>query len=171
MSTPIVRRRKRPVEVDTIQWLGDNETDVMAFAGGGAYFYALDPEDRANSDDPEATATVYDRLHSTWILVSTGQHIVRGVKHELYPLAEDVADDTYDEVDTNFFQPGHTYTDDRGFRFECLAVAPTPWDGTPRAIGYLTHPDGSGHVHGLTGEQWDSGDWNDTTDTTTGDHT
>lgn len=70
-----------------------------------------------------------------------------------------------------FFEVDHTYANDRGFRFECLAVAPTPWDGTPRAIGYLTHPDGSGHVCGLTGEQWDSGDWDDTTDTTTGDHT
>lgn len=68
-----------------------------------------------------------------------------------------------------FFEVDHTYATARHFRFECLAVAPTPWDGTPRAIGYLTHPDGSAHVHGLTGEQWDDGDWNDTTDTTTGE--
>lgn len=63
-----------------------------------------------------------------------------------------------------FFEVDHTYTNDRGFRFECHAVAPTPWDGTPRAIGYLTHPDGSGHVHGMTGEQWTDGDWDDTTE-------
>lgn len=69
-----------------------------------------------------------------------------------------------------FFEVDHTYTDAHGFRFECHAVAPTPWDGTPRAIGYLTHPDGSGHVHGLAAEQWADGDWDDTTNTTTGDN-
>lgn len=98
MSTPIVRRRKRAIEVDTIQWLGDNEADVQAFAGGAAFFFALDDEDRENSDDPEATAAVFDCLHSTWILVYTGQHIVRGVKRELYPIAEDVLVETYDVV-------------------------------------------------------------------------
>lgn len=98
MSTPIVRRRKRPVEVDTIQWTGTNEADVQAFTGT-ANFYALDNEDRANSDDPEATATVFDDLHSTWVLVYTGQHIVRGVKREFYPIAEDVLAETYEPVE------------------------------------------------------------------------
>lgn len=96
MSTPIIRRRKRAVEVDTIQWTGDNEADVAAFAGGPQFFYALDDADRENCDDPEATAAVYDRLHSTWVLVYTGQHIVRGIKGEFYPIAEDVLAETYD---------------------------------------------------------------------------
>ncbi|MFD9444979.1 hypothetical protein [Streptomyces sp. NPDC060001] len=97
MNTPVIRRRKKPVEVDTIQWTGDNETDVQAFTGGPSIFYALDAEDREGSDDPEATATVYDRLHSTWVLVYTGQHIVRGVKAEYYPIAEDVLAETYED--------------------------------------------------------------------------
>ncbi|MGW5509927.1 hypothetical protein ACWEV9_19450 [Streptomyces albogriseolus] len=95
----IVRYRKRPVEVDTIRWTGDNEQAVQAFTGGPSTFYALDPADRENSDDPEATATVYDKLHSTWILVYTGQHIVRGVKGEYYPIAEDVLAETYERAD------------------------------------------------------------------------
>ncbi|MGW1497549.1 hypothetical protein ACWCQW_02975 [Streptomyces mirabilis] len=92
----ITRRRKKPVEVDTIQWTGDNEAAVQAFAGGASNFYALDAEDRENSDDPEATASVFDKLHSTWILVYTGQHIVRGVKGEYYPIAEGVLAETYE---------------------------------------------------------------------------
>ncbi|MGC5239034.1 hypothetical protein ACPXCH_04550 [Streptomyces albogriseolus] len=95
----IVRYRKRPVEVDTIRWTGDNEQAVQAFTGGPSTFYALDPADRENSDDPEATATVYDKLHSTWVLVYTGQHIVRGVKGEYYPIAEDVLAETYERAD------------------------------------------------------------------------
>ncbi|MFF6829609.1 hypothetical protein [Streptomyces longwoodensis] len=99
MTTPtITRYRKRPIEVDTIQWTGTNEADVQAFTAGPSNFYALDPADRENSDDPEATATVYDKLHSTWVLVYTGQHIVRGVKGEYYPIAEDVLAETYEPV-------------------------------------------------------------------------
>ncbi|MFJ5638685.1 hypothetical protein [Streptomyces sp. NPDC093223] len=94
----VVRYRKRPIEVDTIQWTGDNESAVQAFVGGPSHFYALSPEDREGSDDPEATATVYDKLHSTWVLVYTGQHIVRGVKGEFYPIAEDVLAETYEPV-------------------------------------------------------------------------
>ena len=41
---------------------------------------------------------MYDRLHSTWVLVYTGQHIVRGVKGEFYPIAEDVLAETYEAV-------------------------------------------------------------------------
>lgn len=95
----VTRYRKRPVEVDTIQWTGDNEPEVQAFTGGPATFYALEPEDRENSDDPEVTAAVFDKLHSTWVGVKTGQHIVRGVKGEYYPIAEDVLAETYEPAD------------------------------------------------------------------------
>ncbi|MFE6634699.1 hypothetical protein ACFVFT_14820 [Streptomyces tendae] len=89
------RYRKRPVEVDTIQWTGSNEAELVAFTGNR--FEALDPEDRA--DDPEITAQVLDVLHSTWVGVKNGQHIVRGVKGEYYPIAEDVLAETYERVD------------------------------------------------------------------------
>lgn len=94
----VTRYRKRPVEVDTIQWTGSNEVEVQAFTGGARNFYALDDADREYSDDPEATATVFDKLHSTWILVYTGQHIVRGVVGEFYPIAEAVLAETYEPV-------------------------------------------------------------------------
>jgi hypothetical protein len=90
----VTRYRKRPVEVDAIQWTGDNEAELITFTGNR--FEALEPEDRA--DDPEITAQVLDVLHSTWVGVKTGQHIVRGVKGEFYPIAEDVLAETYERV-------------------------------------------------------------------------
>ncbi|MFJ3037750.1 hypothetical protein [Streptomyces tendae] len=93
-----VRYRKKPIEVDTVQWTGDNEAEVQKFAGGARYFLA-DVKANPASDEPQATAVVYDRLHATWINVYTGQHIVRGVKGELYPIAEDVLAETYERVD------------------------------------------------------------------------
>ena len=137
MSTPTVRRRHLPTEVDTIQWLGDNEADVQAFTGGAAFFFALDDEDRENSDDPEATATVFDCLHSTWILVYTGQHIVRGGRGEHYPLAETAAADDYETVGPGFFQPGHTYADDEhGWKFRVDTITTHPDNGELTALGW-----------------------------------
>jgi len=89
--------QKRPVVIEAIQWTGDNEAEIVAWAGG-ALFNALDADDRAECDDPDATAQVFDRLHSTWVLVFTGQWVIRGVKGELYPIAADVLAETYDEL-------------------------------------------------------------------------
>lgn len=96
--------RKRPIEIEAIRWTGDNEAEIQDWAGlsagtdGQNRFNALDPEDRQSCDDPEATAEVFDKLHSTWVLVFTGQWIIRGVKGELYPIAADVLAETYEAV-------------------------------------------------------------------------
>lgn len=90
------RFRKRPIEVTAMQWTGSNERELRLWCGP-SMFGAVAPEDR--TDDPEITAEVLDVLHSTWVGVKTGQWIVRGVKGELYPIAEDVLAETYDPVD------------------------------------------------------------------------
>lgn len=94
----IVRIRKKPVVVEAVQWTGDNVGELVNFTQ--LNFVALCDEDRANSEDPEATAEVFDCLHSTWVLVYTGQWIIRGVKGEFYPIADDVMAETYDRLDT-----------------------------------------------------------------------
>lgn len=55
-----------------------------------------DQDHRANCDDPDATATVFDKLHSTWVLVFDGRWIIKGVKGEFYPCADDVFRETYE---------------------------------------------------------------------------
>lgn len=88
------RFRKLPVEIEAICWTGDNEAELVEFTG--RQFQALDPEDR--SDDPEATGSVFDVLHSTWVLVKPGQWVIRGVKGEFYPIDPDVLAETYEPV-------------------------------------------------------------------------
>lgn len=90
--------RKRPVVFEAFQWRGDNEAEIQEWAGGARWFNALDDEDRVNCGDPDATAQVFDRLHSTWVLVFTGQWIVRGVKGEFHPIADDVLKETADHI-------------------------------------------------------------------------
>lgn len=94
MAAP-VRYRKRPIVIEALEWTGDNEQQLVEFTGHK--FESIAPEDRA--EDGEKTALVYDVLHSTWVGVYTGQHIVRGVKGEFYPIAEDVLAETYDRAD------------------------------------------------------------------------
>jgi hypothetical protein len=91
--------RKKPVTVSAVRWTGVNEDELTEFARAeslGSHFYVLDDEDRANCADPAATAQVYDKLHSTWVLVYDGQWIVKGVKGEFYPCAPDVFAETYE---------------------------------------------------------------------------
>lgn len=88
----ITRYRKRPVEVDTIRWTGDNVDALIDFTGGD--FLLVKPDEGGFA--PDVTAKVYDELHDTWVGVKTGQHIVRGVKGEHYPIAEDVLAETYE---------------------------------------------------------------------------
>lgn len=91
----VVRLRKKPVEISGVRWTGDNEDELVAFADN--YFYAVDPEDR--TDDPDQTGAVFDTLHSTWVGVYTGQWVLKGVRGEFYPCADDVLAETYDVVD------------------------------------------------------------------------
>lgn len=186
----IRRYRKRPVVVDTIQWTGTNETDVQAFAGGPSRFYALDAEDRENSDDPEATATVFDKLHNTWVLVYTGQRIVRGVKREYYPIAEDVLAETYEPVtdadeeqaaaefvdrhfpevaalladrdSAPFFEPGRTYAFGE-YRFSCEYLATHPVYGHTAAWGWFGKNGAWRHMS-FSRRQFESRAWTDATE-------
>ncbi len=66
----------KPAQVRTVrakQWLGDNESEVRELC---PVFERLDGEDRANSDDPEATAQLLAAPHMTWVLVYDGDWIV-----------------------------------------------------------------------------------------------
>jgi len=70
-TTP-TRWTKKPVTVDARQWTGDNFDEIVAFTGRDP-FIVLGEEDRANSDDPDCSASVFDKLHSTWVGVMDGQ--------------------------------------------------------------------------------------------------
>ena len=95
MSETATRWRKRPVEVEAVQWDGVNTARIWHLTGP-TNFDRLSDEDRMNCADPDATAQVYDKLHSTWVLVFDGQWIIKGIKGEFYPCADDVFRETYE---------------------------------------------------------------------------
>jgi hypothetical protein len=88
------RFRTRIVEIEATQFTGDNWAEMGEWTEGNFVF--VDEEDRG--DDPENTAQVYDKLHSTWIGVKPGQWIVRGVKGEYYPCDDETFHWKYEEI-------------------------------------------------------------------------
>lgn len=91
-----MRYRSKPVEIEAIQFTGDNATEVYDFSEGK--FHVLDEEDREECDDPEATAEIFDELHSTWVLVYDTNWIIRGTKGEYYPCNNEVFLEKYEEL-------------------------------------------------------------------------
>lgn len=94
MDSP-ARYRKRPVVIDAIKWTGDNAAAIESFAG-----HSFNVFDEPRPEDPDATAEVLDSLHSTWVLVYTGDWIVRGVRGEFYPCRGSVFAETYEPADS-----------------------------------------------------------------------
>lgn len=88
--------RKKPVQVEARQWTGQNLDFIWEMTR--ELFDVLDDEDRAQCRDPNATAQVYDRLHSTWVLVYDGDFIIQGVLGEFYPCRQSVFQATYESV-------------------------------------------------------------------------
>lgn len=82
-SGTALRYRKRPVEVEAIQWDGDNWHEVLAFTGRG-----ISQHGRTLSITTlEGTMTA-----------SPGDWIIRGIADELYPCKPDIFEQTYEAV-------------------------------------------------------------------------
>lgn len=90
---PVARFRKKPIVIEAIQWSGGNEAEIRDFSHG--MFEALT---EPSPDDLEATATVFDNLHSTWVLVYPRDWIIKGIARECYPCRDSVFHETYESV-------------------------------------------------------------------------
>lgn len=83
--------RKKPVEIEAVRWTGDNSDELKEFAVA-CFRPPL-------SFDSVRTASVYDRLHDTWIQVYAGQWVVKGIAGEFYPIADDILELSYEPVE------------------------------------------------------------------------
>ena len=72
--------RRRPAEVQALQWTGDNAAELEKFAGPD--FDVVDQPD----DNPEATAAIREGVHGTWELLYTGDWVIRDAEGRLAPV-------------------------------------------------------------------------------------
>lgn len=80
------RYRKKPVEIEAVQFTGRNDAEIAEFVGEDGY----DPDDTGPS----------------WIIrtlegemkAMPGDYIIKGVQGEFYPCKPDIFEQTYEEV-------------------------------------------------------------------------
>lgn len=70
----------------------------------------------------------------------------------------DHLDDQQGDDAPDFFQAGHTYQR-RRWQFQCLAVAPNPFNGETRAVGFLYRPGEPATATALDPDDWAHGGW------------
>ncbi len=87
--------RKKPVTVEAVQWDGHNLAEMSDFTRGK---FRRRPQPVGST--PDMRGEVFDALHDTWVTVHPGQWVIKGVKGEVYPIAEDVLAETYELVTT-----------------------------------------------------------------------
>ena len=103
----MVRRfTTRPVTVEATEWLGTEESmaEIQAWAGTRTVdghelpIFTWMGEYLRQDDNVGFSASVFDKLHNTWIAVKTGQFIVKGAKGEFYPCDDETFHWKYEEV-------------------------------------------------------------------------
>lgn len=75
------RYRKKPVEIEAVQWKGTNASEVFAFAKGKVKRAGL--------------ALSIQTLEGL-MFASLGDYIIKGVKGEFYPCKPDIFEETYE---------------------------------------------------------------------------
>lgn len=84
-----MRYRKKPVEIEAIQWTGDNASEIAKFTSTGNRYIEIDELSkvvRIETLEGIMTANLYD-------------FIIRGVQGEFYPCKPDIFKQTYEVLD------------------------------------------------------------------------
>ncbi len=87
--------QRKVVTVEACQWCGENTAEMTAFLG--ADFNVLDEQDRANSDDPEATAQVLEMPDARWALLYDGDWAVKDGNAQ-YRMPADAFDEEWEPI-------------------------------------------------------------------------
>ena len=87
MSTEIRRYRKKPVEVEALEWTGANLDALRAFAGD---------ENLTCPGSRYSDLSVWNEQEHDWIKVPFGHSIVKGKLGELYPISPAAIAETYE---------------------------------------------------------------------------
>lgn len=82
-----MRVRKKPIEVEAVQWTGINKTEIDGFMGKEATWVDLSQGYLLNIETLEGTMAAF-----------IGDWIIKGVKGEFYPCKPDIFDQTYEVV-------------------------------------------------------------------------
>ncbi|HEM5596848.1 TPA: hypothetical protein U1680_002039 [Streptococcus suis] len=83
-----MRYRKKPVEVEAVQWNGRNFEEVYNLCDRSQLYY------------DEATNTLYILNLEGAMRADEGCYIIKGIQGEIYPCKEDIFNDTYEAIES-----------------------------------------------------------------------
>lgn len=84
----VMKVRKKPVEVEAVQWTGENLDGIVDFCGERLSYVEL----RGHICPYINTLEGYHR-------VSLNDYIIKGIKGEFYPCKPDIFKATYERID------------------------------------------------------------------------
>jgi hypothetical protein len=87
-----MKYRKRPVEIEAVQWTGKNLEECKAFLGDS---YLLHSAERRPDGRSEIGIKTLEGQH----IASRDDYLIRGVKGEHYPCKPDIFAMTYEPVE------------------------------------------------------------------------
>lgn len=87
-----MKYRKKPVEIDAIQWNGENAGELMEFCGEDNIGFACIKEPNG------ITYWLCQILTLEGVMkANIGDYIIKGVRGEFYPCKEDIFIETYEK--------------------------------------------------------------------------
>lgn len=98
-SERMTRYRKKPVEIEAVQFTGDNVGEIAEFMGISlcGLQVSVDAVLRMDGDYSGNTHIHIPTLEGT-MTANCGDWIIKGVKGEFYPCKPDIFEETYERV-------------------------------------------------------------------------
>ena len=96
----MTRYRKKPIEIEAIQYTGCNELEIADFMRVSIYelYTRVDVVLRADGDYRK-NSHIYINTPEGVMTANYGDYIIKGVKGEFYPCKPDIFDETYEAVE------------------------------------------------------------------------
>lgn len=84
-----MKYRKKPVEIDAVQWVSDNIEQVYEMLGDNLIINTDEDKDEVK----HFINTLEGKMEMSW-----GDYIIKGVKGEFYPCKPDIFELTYEKI-------------------------------------------------------------------------
>lgn len=94
-----MKYRKKPVEIEALQWTGQNHREMFNFLGGEDTEYMTASGVNFYIDFNKIEGGLVIKTLEGEHIATIGDYIIKGIKGEYYPCKEDVFNLTYDKSD------------------------------------------------------------------------
>jgi hypothetical protein len=105
-----MRYKKKPVEIEAVQWTGQNHREMYDFLTENLFdkeYMTVSGENFYIDHSKVEGGLIIKTLEGEHI-ATIGDYIIRGVKGEYYPCKEDIFNQTYEKVEDESFTIRHT---------------------------------------------------------------